>query len=477
MVQNSTWLGSGWHNFRLSLNGTVLTTAARIGADNLTVIAEVDAAAVPTLSTNNILLLERTGGSDLTPSGAVPWTWIGLDYLSLEADPAALDDADGDGLPAWWERAYLRSPAVSNAAADPDRDGLTDAREFSNATNPDVADTDGDGLSDGAERLAAPLSNPLLADSDADGLPDAAEKSATPATNPTAADSDGDGDGDAWEKQTRTNPNLASSLPPIFSQALGLDFVSRNAGTSAPGPWEVAGVMPQPFWNHVFPAARYAASIGTMNQIAGPDAGALVTSAGTASPVTATWSSPYATTSGCTGSPDGKLLEGFLAADAATPAIITLTNIPFAIYDVIAYVGAASDQSRGTVELAGTPATRRFFLADSAAPFRSFKEATTTQAEMDSAVGGTTIPEEINRRKQAACRSGNFVRFRNVTGTSVTVQVRQEYSGAGLCAIQIVDAAADRDGDGMTDAYEDVSAKSSRMLLQLQISRIYLALN
>ena len=408
-VPNGAWLGNGWHHFQLSLNGTVLNTTTRISVENLTIIAEVNAASVTTLATNNVLRLERTGGSDVTPDGSAAWSWIGLDYLSLEADPNALTDTDGDGLPAWWERAWLRSTVTANGSADADHDGLTDLQEFTNGTNPDLADTDGDGLSDGAERLTAPPSNPLLADSDGDGLSDAADKNGSPQTNPMLADSDGDGASDAWELQCRTDPALASSVPPVFAQAIGFDFIQRSKN-SLLSPAEVAGVVPQPNWNSTYPSAQWAATVGTMNQIAGPVAGTLVNSAGAAPGVTATWSAPGAGSNGSSGSPAAKVLEGFLSPSDSVPAVLTLSNIPFASYDLIAYVGGSSNQYRGTAEIAGQPATRRFFLTEAATPFQGYTEATTTQAEMDAAVGSTTVPEEINRRRQAAVYPDEIVR-------------------------------------------------------------------
>ncbi len=453
MIPNGTWLGQGWHDVRISLNGVVLKNALTLAGDQTTLSMEVDAATVPLLATNNILRLERTGGSDLTPAGAPSWTWIGIDYVSLEVDSTALTDPDGDGLPSWWERHWLRSPTLAGAAADADLDGLSDSAEFAAGTDPDGADTDGDGLTDSAEAQAAPPGNPLLADADLDGLTDAMEISATPATSPALADTDGDGASDAWERHMGTNPTVATSLPPVFNQAVGLDFVQRRHA-SAPAPSAVAGVVPQPFWNATRPAAPWAPTLGNMNQVAQPSLGVLRDSAGAISPITATWTSPQASFDGSTGSPDGQLLEGFLCPDETTPAVVTLSNIPYATYDVIVCLAARSNQHRGYAQIAGQPTTRRFYLALSQGPFSRWQEATTTQAEMDAAAAGTTIPEEINRRRQVACRSGNYVRFRNRSGASVSVEVRHDLWSAGIAAIQIVDTAADRDGDGMVDSYE-----------------------
>ena len=62
---------------------------------------------------------------------------------------------------------------------DSDGDGLTDAQEAEQGTNPNLADTDGDGLSDfaevGFEPGSATGTNPLDADSDDDGVNDGTE--------------------------------------------------------------------------------------------------------------------------------------------------------------------------------------------------------------------------------------------------------------------------------------------------------------
>lgn len=67
-------------------------------------------------------------------------------------------DADGDGLPDWWEWQYFggldQTPTV-----DSDVDGLTNQQELWLGTDPSKSDTDGDGIPDGAEVLAG--SDPL----------------------------------------------------------------------------------------------------------------------------------------------------------------------------------------------------------------------------------------------------------------------------------------------------------------------------
>ena len=74
---------------------------------------------------------------------------------------------------------------VKGAAADPDKDGLTNLTEYRAHTNPKKKDTDKDGVADGSE------------DYDHDGLDNATEQRA--GTNPGLKDTDHDGKPDARE--------------------------------------------------------------------------------------------------------------------------------------------------------------------------------------------------------------------------------------------------------------------------------------
>ena len=60
-------------------------------------------------------------------------------------------DTDGDGIPDYWERRTHTNPAVADADADPDNDGVDNAEEFLHQCDPIVTDTDGDGLTDREE--------------------------------------------------------------------------------------------------------------------------------------------------------------------------------------------------------------------------------------------------------------------------------------------------------------------------------------
>lgn len=156
-----------------------------------------------------------------------------------------LPDEDGDGMSNSFEDANgLDRNDPSDAALDPDIDGLTNLEEFqlgtaindddsdddnlldgdevnTHNTNPLLADTDGDTLNDDVEVLTH-FTNPLLADSDIDGLSDADEINVH-STNPNLADSDSDGINDPTELLiSATDPNLDTSVPTLDPNATDL---------------------------------------------------------------------------------------------------------------------------------------------------------------------------------------------------------------------------------------------------------------
>lgn len=84
-------------------------------------------------------------------------------------------DSDGDGVNDGAEVANGLDPNDnSDAALDPDGDGLTNAEEIALGTNRNVADTDTDGLGDGAE-VNTHGTDPRLSDTDGGGRSDGSE--------------------------------------------------------------------------------------------------------------------------------------------------------------------------------------------------------------------------------------------------------------------------------------------------------------
>ncbi|HSP42162.1 MAG TPA: hypothetical protein VLO11_04785, partial [Luteolibacter sp.] len=132
--------------------------------------------------------------------------------LSERITIAVPDDADGDGLPDWFEAAHTEpsSTTALDPTSDLDQDGLTALQEYESVTplNPASPDTDNDGLLDGVS-IALTNSDPRYASWAADGIAYSEESGtrtfrgeATMGTDPVVADTDGDGLPDGVESNT-----------------------------------------------------------------------------------------------------------------------------------------------------------------------------------------------------------------------------------------------------------------------------------
>lgn len=113
-------------------------------------------------------------------------TWAQGAYASTGFEPMNEPDADGDGL----SDADELTNGTDPNDPDSDADGLNDFQEWENGTNPLSNDTDGDQIDDLLE-LTVSGTNPLSNDTDGDGLHDFQEWGN--GTNPLNPDSDGDG--------------------------------------------------------------------------------------------------------------------------------------------------------------------------------------------------------------------------------------------------------------------------------------------
>ncbi len=122
-------------------------------------------------------------------------------------------------------------------------------------------------------------------------------------------------------------------------------------------------------------------------------------------------------------------------ASINTAASVSLTGIPYATYDLLVYVGYTYPNARGVLRLDNDAATNRYFVAASNPPFLGWKE--------------------ITANSLAAIKPGNFVRYRNLTGTSRSVTLQSaDNDPVGIHGIQIINSGTDTDGDGMSDSLE-----------------------
>jgi len=112
-------------------------------------------------------------------------------------------DIDGDGMANWWELLYGLDPTdPSDAALDPDGDGLTNLVEFQHLTSPLLRDTDGGGVWDNLE--IEECNNPLDGTDDHDGN-NCINTEVIKGPKDPRGDSDGDGLSNTLEDELGTN--------------------------------------------------------------------------------------------------------------------------------------------------------------------------------------------------------------------------------------------------------------------------------
>ena len=413
--------GFSSHDIAVTFNGQPVGSQNGI-TWNRTLVFTVNASAVAAVSGANVLQIERTGGA--------PGAYIGMDFIRMEAEPNALADADADGMPFWFEEVYgLSDSSAADVLFDPDGDGLNNLAEFQAGTNPTDPDSDNDGLTDSQE--ASLGTHPLKADTDGDGLADGAETT----SSPLLSDTDGDTFPDNIELERSSNPASAASLPFNFPGAISLQFVSERLDSAKLGAGEPAGFFRFPHWNASDPLPQWMPDGSILNGLKS----ALKNHRGQATTAAASWSYHFSGDGFHKGPGDERLLDGLIrtqrTAAINTAASVSLTGIPYATYDLLVYVGYTYPNARGVLRLDNDVATNRYFVSASAPPFVGWKEITATT--------------------QAGIRQGNFVRYRNLTGSSRSVTLQSiDNDPVGIHGVQIIDSATDTDGDGMPDALE-----------------------
>jgi gliding motility-associated-like protein len=202
---------------------------------------------------------EKTDGTDSkdgckfvlahqTVATSIAWNTVDCDADGVTNAQEVIDgtdplkaDTDGDGVKDGTEKTdstdatdlcefvlanQTLTPSTAWNTADCDADGVTNAQEVIDGTDPLKADTDGDGVKDGAEKTdrtdgkdackfvlahqtVTPSSTWNTADCDGDGLSNLREK--TEGLNPLLADTDGDGLSDSVELSNGTDPLITDT--------------------------------------------------------------------------------------------------------------------------------------------------------------------------------------------------------------------------------------------------------------------------
>ncbi len=414
------------HILGFDLNGTRFYTTEAY-SEYVTFTTEVTASTGAVNGEEMVLSISRIGGD---PEG-----WTAFDYVTIEADPTAEQDADSDNMPRYFEEEFhFDDNEASDAGIDHDQDGLVSYDEFLIGTDPRNPDSDDDGLKDGNESTFQ--AKPLVTDTDDDGLKDGEEVAA--GSLPHLPDSDGDGASDSVEIATGFNPRDETSTPPSAGSLIGINFVSMYGETEGTLPANyTSGIIPQSNWNNTSALVQWGvaddAPLRTMDtsDIASPVASAIVDSAGNTLPVTITAEHNGADSTSNALNPKVRLFHGYLENRAADPSSVQLANIPFTNWDLYVYVGAG--YTGPTVALTANGKTT------SVRP-----------------LSRNPVDDYIEWQPTAGPHEplANVIRFSDLTGATLDLTANYQDGACGIAAIQIVDTTVDSDGDTIPDWYE-----------------------
>lgn len=337
-------------------------------------------------------------------------------------------DTDGDGLP---DGAEVLTHFTDPNEEDTDGDSLTDYDEIlSYFTNPNQADTDGDGLTDDAE-VFTHSTNPTLFDTDSDGLGDGAEIAGTDnssvshgfgPTDPLISDGDADGYQDGHEVANGSSPTNPESPGGPNPTAIAVQFDNQNGEVTGYGLSSImyAGVpaVRQKNWNRANPDG-YPAT-GSEANIVAPSAGVLVNSAGSSTTMKMTYSAVGAWADNNEDETTyGRLFGPFIYNDIANTAVnISLSDIPYATYDVYVYIGSSANGLTGTITSGATTYS-----------YTSASGATTANG----------LSDYVETTSAGGFPQANYCVFRNVTGSNFAFSADHVSGNAGVFGFQVVE--------------------------------------
>jgi hypothetical protein len=196
---------------------------------------------------------------------------------------------------------------------------------------------------------------------------------------------------------------------PAMADMIGLQGALGRWGTESfrMAPSDTAGVVAQDNW-------------GSIVSLGGSGTG-VQNSSGVEVPITISWSAPASYgVYNSTQTNDRALMNTFWdTSDQGGVVTFGVSGIPYAQYDLYAYVGSDGNGRTGHGELQGVAGSARYFLT-SDNPFNGYVQAT-----------ATTLGEAT---------AANYVKFSGLTSSSFTfIESTDGAAGVGLHGIQIVD--------------------------------------
>lgn len=203
--------------------------------------------------------------------------------------------------------------------------------------------------------------------------------------------------------------------------AIGINFAGRQWSIGGNTPesltfTDIAGVYPLQNWNNADPSGN---NSGGLSQIVGPIAGAISDDSGTATGVgffysaQGMWAVSQTTNAG-----NRQLLNGYLDAESSSNGSCTISNIPYANYDVYVYVSA--DQNGRTAGIGINGGSQTYLLTDA------------------SGYNYSTPLIQATATSQGSATAAHYAYYHNVTGSSLQVNLYYYGANVGLAGVQIV---------------------------------------
>ena len=209
-------------------------------------------------------------------------------------------------------------------------------------------------------------------------------------------------------------------IPPVTQKTIGIHFSGRQWSVGGDTPealayTDTAGVVPQQNWNNANPSGY---NSGGTAQITGPNPGVISDSSGAPTEVTFSyaaqgmWSVDQSTWTG-----NQQLMNGYSDVEGSGNGQYTLGNLPYSPYNVYVYISSDTDGRTAGVNINGGSNT--YLLTDAYGYNYSnplIQAAATTES---------------------AAASAQYVLYRNVTGSNLTVNVTWYGENYGVAGIQI----------------------------------------
>ena len=201
--------------------------------------------------------------------------------------------------------------------------------------------------------------------------------------------------------------------------SIGVHFgTDQGAGAYILAPGDVAGAgsFAMSHWNNAPNQS------GATGDITGPMPGAIVDNSGNSTSSTITWTSSgptFPATLPVNATADNRLMGSFTNI---SPTTISVSNIPYASYEVVAYVGNEGGGANGRnahIVIGGTTYYYSTDSNDGNVPYQYIPIATTTNP-------GGTYP------------GGNYAVFTGLSGSSFTLTQTSESTNSGVMGIEIL---------------------------------------